>query len=193
MSFQDEIITQIKDHLSIAQLLIGESNNIESISKIIINALINKKKVFTCGNGGSAADSIHLTSEILGRFEKDRKGFASINLASDIATVTAIGNDYGFENIFSRQLEALGSKEDVLVVFSTSGNSENIFKAVTLAKMKGIKVIGLLGNDGGKLREILDHKVIIKSPKTSRIQEMHSLIIHMICTFLDEFEDYQNL
>ena len=193
MSFQDEIITQINDHLSIAQLLIAESNNIESISKIIINALVNKKIVFTCGNGGSAADSIHLTSEILGRFEKDRKSFASINLASDIATVTAIGNDYGFENIFSRQLEALGSKEDVLVVISTSGNSENIFKAVTLAKMKGIKVIGLLGNDGGKLREILDHKIIIKSQKTSRIQEMHSLVIHMICTFLDECEDDQNL
>ena len=193
MSLKNEIISQTKDHSNITQLLIEEAIHIEAISRIIINAFIKKKKVFTCGNGGSAADSLHLNSEILGRFEKERNGFSSINLASDIATLTAIGNDYGFENIFSRQLEALGSKEDVLVVFSTSGNSENIFKAVTLAKMKGIKVIGLLGNDGGKLREILDHKVIIKSPKTSRIQEMHSLVIHMICTFLDEFEDYQNL
>lgn len=188
MSLKNEIISQIKDHSNITQLLIEEAIHIEAISRIIINAFVKKKKVFTCGNGGSAADSLHLNAEILGRFEKERNGFASINLASDVATVTAIGNDYGFENIFSRQLEALGSKEDVLFAISTSGNSENIVKAVNIAKIKGIKVVGLLGNDGGMLRELLDNKIIINSQKTSRIQEMHLLIIHIICTIIDNSE-----
>ena len=188
MSLKNEIISQIEDHSNITQLLIEEAIHIEAISRIIINAFVKKKKIFTCGNGGSAADSLHLNAEILGRFEKERNGFSSINLASDIATLTAIGNDYGFENIFSRQLEALGSKEDVLFAISTSGNSENIVKAVNIAKKKGIKVVGLLGNDGGMLRELLDNKIIINSQKTSRIQEMHLLIIHIICTIIDNSE-----
>jgi len=174
------ILQQIEEHIEIAELLKENTLEINLFSNIISNALKDNKKILTCGNGGSAADSIHLSSEIVGRYEKERKGYPSISLASESSSITAIGNDYGFDKIFSRQVEALGNSGDVLVVISTSGNSQNLINASISAKKKNIKVIGLLGRDGGKLLNLVDQDITIKSKRTCRIQEMHSLIIHII-------------
>ena len=179
------IVSEIDEHLSIINCLKNSFSEIKLFSDVISNALINNKKLLTCGNGGSAADSIHLSSEIVGRYEKNRKGFCAISLASESSALTAIGNDFGFDNIFSRQVEALGYTGDILILISTSGNSQNLINACLAAKKKNIKVLGLLGRDGGKLLRYVDHAITIKSSRTCRIQEAHSLIIHIICHLFD--------
>ncbi|NPA53969.1 MAG: D-sedoheptulose 7-phosphate isomerase [Aquificae bacterium] len=144
-------------------------------------------KILICGNGGSAADSQHFAAEIVGRFEKERKGFPAIALTTDTSALTAIGNDYGFEYIFSRQVEALGQKGDILVGISTSGNSENVIKAVEVAKEKGIFTVGLLGKDGGKLKDIVDKAFIVRHKSTARIQEVHLTMEHTLCKIIDMY------
>ena len=183
----EELINhEINEHLHVTNLLKEKNSDIKIFSEIISNALRTNKKVLTCGNGGSAADSIHLSSEIVGRYEKDRKGFSAISLASESSALTAIGNDFGFENIFSRQVEALGNKGDILVLISTSGNSQNLINASIMAKNKNLQVLGLLGRDGGKLLKLVDNDITINTNRTCRIQEVHSLIIHIICQLFDK-------
>jgi D-sedoheptulose 7-phosphate isomerase len=176
---------EIDEHLSIINSLKNSVSDIKLFSDLISTALLNKKKLLTCGNGGSAADSIHLSSEIVGRYEKNRKGYSAISLASESSALTAIGNDFGFENIFSRQVDALGESGDILILISTSGNSQNLINACIAAKKKNIKVLGLLGRDGGELLKLVDNAITIKSNRTCRIQEAHSLIIHIICHLFD--------
>ena len=176
---------EIDEHLSIINSLKNSFSDIKLFSDLISTALLNKKKLLTCGNGGSAADSIHLSSEIVGRYEKNRKGYSAISLASESSALTAIGNDFGFENIFSRQVDALGDSGDILILISTSGNSKNLINACISAKKKNIKVLGLLGRDGGELLRFVDNAITIKSNRTCRIQEAHSLIIHIICHLFD--------
>ncbi|ACX71924.1 phosphoheptose isomerase [Methanocaldococcus vulcanius M7] len=149
--------------------------------EVIYNALKNGNKILICGNGGSAADSQHFAAEIVGRFKLERKGLPAIALTTDTSILTAIGNDYGFDKIFERQVEALGKEGDVLVGISTSGNSENVIKAVNKAKEMGIYTIGLLGKGGGKLKDIVDLALIVPSNNTARIQECHLTIYHVIC------------
>ena len=185
-SIETLINKQIEEHLKVTDLLKQKIGEIKSFSNIINDALIDNKKILTCGNGGSAADSIHLSSELVGRYEKERKGFSSLSLASESSAITAIGNDYGFENIFSRQVEALGNKGDILVVISTSGNSRNLINACISAKKKDLKVLGLLGRDGGELLNLVDQDITIKNNRTCRIQEMHSIIIHIICELFEK-------
>ncbi len=144
-------------------------------------------KILICGNGGSAADSQHFAAEIVGRFEKERKGFPAIALTTDTSALTAIGNDYGFENIFSRQVEALGEKGDILIGISTSGNSENVIKAVEVAKGRGIFTVGFLGKDGGKLKDIVDKAFIVRHKNTARIQEVHLTLEHTLCKIIDMY------
>ena len=148
---------------------------------VIYNALKDGNKILICGNGGSAADSQHFAAEIVGRFKLERKGMPAIALTTDTSILTAIGNDYGFDRIFERQIEALGKEGDVLVGISTSGNSENVIKAVNKAKEMGIYTIGLLGKSGGKLKDIVDLALIVPSNDTARIQECHLTIYHVIC------------
>ena len=179
------IDAEIDEHLSTINSLKNSFSDIKLFSDLISSALINNKKLLTCGNGGSAADSIHLSSEIVGRYEKNRKGYSAISLASESSALTAIGNDFGFENIFSRQVDALGDSGDILILISTSGNSQNLINACIAAKKKNIKVLGLLGRDGGKLLRVVDNAITIKSNRTCRIQEAHSLIIHIICHLFD--------
>jgi len=149
--------------------------------EVIYNALKNGNKILICGNGGSAADSQHFAAEIVGRFKLERNGLPAIALTTDTSILTAIGNDYGFDKIFERQVEALGKEGDVLVGISTSGNSENVIKAVNKAKEMGIYTIGLLGKGGGKLKDIVDLALIAPSNNTARIQECHLTIYHVIC------------
>ncbi|WP_456384911.1 D-sedoheptulose 7-phosphate isomerase [Persephonella sp.] len=142
-------------------------------------------KVLICGNGGSAADAQHFAAEIVGRFEKERKGFAAIALTTDTSALTAIGNDYGFEHVFSRQVEALGQKGDILIGISTSGNSPNVIRAVEVAKEMGIFTVGFLGKDGGKLKDIVDTAFIVPHNRTARIQEVHLTLEHALCNIID--------
>ena len=152
----------------------------------IINAFNNKKKVLLCGNGGSAADSQHIATELVIRMNKaDRAALSAIALTTDTSMLTAGGNDIGFDNIFSRQIEALGNSGDVLIAISTSGKSENINRAVKEAKKKGMTVIGFLGKGGGSSKDIVDVPIIIPSNDTQRIQEGHITVAHIICGIVE--------
>ncbi len=139
-----------------------------------------------CGNGGSAADAIHWAAEWRVRFKKDRRALRAEALVTDVSTLTAAGNDFGYETVFSRQVEAVGRKGDALVVFSTSGNSENILRAIATAKAQGILTIGFGGKDGGKMAPLVDIPFIIPHSETARIQEMHELAMHILCELVDE-------
>lgn len=139
------------------------------------------KKLIICGNGGSAADSQHIAAEFTGRFIKDRPPIAVLALSTDTSALTCISNDYSFAEVFSRQLRALGQAEDCLLAISTSGNSENVIQAVLAAKEMRIKTIGLLGRDGGRLKDLCDCAIVVPSEITARIQEAHILIGHSIC------------
>lgn len=143
-------------------------------------------KLLICGNGGSAADAQHMTGEFVNRFKIERKPFSCLALTTDTSIMTAIGNDYGFDDIFSKQVEANGLEGDILLGISTSGNSKNIIKAVEIAKGKGIYTIGFLGGDGGKLKGICDLPLIVPSSNTPRVQEGHELMMHIICELVEE-------
>ena len=158
---------------------------IDSSAEMIIQALLNGNKVMFCGNGGSAADAQHLAAELIGRYRKNRNPIAGIALTTDSSSITAVGNDFSFDEIFSRQVEALGKEGDILYAISTSGNSENIIKSINLAKKLNIKTIGITGQDGGKIGPICD--VIIKTPasRPDRIQEMHIAVGQIICEIIE--------
>jgi phosphoheptose isomerase len=150
--------------------------------------LKNGGKILSCGNGGSAADAQHLSSELLNRFERDRPALPAIALTTDSSTLTSIANDYRFAEVFSKQIRALGQKGDVLFAISTSGNSDNVSTAVNAAHEKGMKIIALTGRDGGAIAKLLndgDVEVRIPSDNTARIQEVHLLVIHCICDIID--------
>ena len=143
-------------------------------------------KLILMGNGGSAGDSQHIAAELIGRFKKERKAIPAIALTVDTSSLTALGNDYGFETIFERQLEALAQKNDAVVGISTSGNSENVVRALKKANALGAETIGLLGNNGGKIKEIANLSIVIPSNDTARIQEVHITIGHIICELIEE-------
>jgi D-sedoheptulose 7-phosphate isomerase len=142
-------------------------------------------RILVCGNGGSAADAQHFAAELSGRYVKERRALAGIALTTDTSALTAIGNDYGFDRVFSRQVEALGRPGDLLVGISTSGNSPNVIHAVESAKELGLKTLGLLGRDGGKLKDLCDEALVVPSPITARIQEIHLMTYHFWCEAID--------
>jgi D-sedoheptulose 7-phosphate isomerase len=142
-------------------------------------------KLLVCGNGGSAADSQHIVAELVGRFLAERPGYGAIALTVNTSTLTAVGNDYGFDEVFARQVQALGGPHDVLLVLSTSGNSTNCVRAVEQAKVQGLRAHGFLGRDGGRLRALVDGAVIAPSDHTPRIQEIHIFLGHLLCELLE--------
>jgi D-sedoheptulose 7-phosphate isomerase len=161
---------------------------IGSAIKILVTAFQSGGKLLICGNGGSAADSQHFAAEFTGRYEKERRPLPAIALTTDTSAITAIGNDYSFDVIFSKQVEALGSNADVLFAISTSGNSGNVIKAIEVAQQKHMKIIALTGRDGGKIAKMLNNNdVNICAPvnRTARIQEIHILVLHTICDAID--------
>lgn len=158
---------------------------LDKMAQVIIQALKSGNKILLCGNGGSASDSQHIAAEFVGRFEKNRISLPAIALTSDIAALTAIGNDFGFDKVFSRQIEGLGKKGDILVVLSTSGRSPNILEAITQAKQQGILTLGFTGKDGGILKDAVDICFIAKSNKTTHIQETHITALHGICEVVE--------
>ena len=168
------------------KLLESQSDNIQIATNIMIEALNSKNKIVYCGNGGSAADSQHLSAELMGRYKLDRKPLPAISLTVDTSAITAIGNDYGFEHIFSRQLEGIGNKGDILYATSTSGESKNVIKAIEKAKEIGIKVICVTGKDNNKMAEISNITIHAQSNETNHIQEMHIAIGQLICGIIEE-------
>lgn len=158
---------------------------LEKMSDAVIRAMKAGHKLLLCGNGGSASDSQHIAAEFVGRFEKNRKSLPAIALTADIAALTAIGNDFGFDKVFSRQVEGLGEKGDILVALSTSGRSPNILEAVTQAKQQGILTLGFTGKDGGLMKNAVDICFVSKSQKTTYIQETHIAALHALCEIVE--------
>ena len=163
----------------------SDLNEFDNCANLVTNALRNKKTIFWCGNGGSAAESSHLAAELIGKFRTDRPPFSSISLNADTSTLTCIANDYGYQEIYSRQLKGLGESGDVLITLSTSGDSENINAVLKAANEMGIMTIAFLGKGGGKSKDLARHKVIINSIDTARIQELHLFLGHSLCEFVD--------
>ncbi|QEL56859.1 phosphoheptose isomerase [Chromobacterium paludis] len=164
------------------------SPGVAAAAERMVACLMNEGKILACGNGGSAADAQHFAAEMVGRFEKERPGLAAISLATDTSALTAIGNDYDFDMVFSKQVRALGHTNDLLLAISTSGNSANVIEAIYAAHERGMSVIALTGNDGGKVTEILSPEDIhlnVPSLRTCRIQEVHILLIHALCDAID--------
>ena len=166
-------------------LINAEKKEIISSARLIINTINANKKILICGNGGSASDAQHFAAELIGRFKKERQSFPAISLNTDTSAITAIGNDYDFSKIFSRQIEGIGNKGDLLFAISTSGKSKNIVEATAVAKKKNLKVISLTGSNKSKLENYSN--ICIKAPSniTSHIQELHIIIIHLLCTLIE--------
>ena len=162
------------------------SDEINKTANLIITAINKNRKIIIIGNGGSAADAQHIAAEFLGRYKLKRKSIPAIALTSNSSTTTAIANDYDFSDIFSRQCESLVSKGDIVIGISTSGNSENVVKGLRTSKKNGGLTIGLLGNKGGKIKNIVDIPLIVNSISTPRIQEAHRVIYHIICEIVEE-------
>lgn len=181
--FNDSIATkhQARDQLQ---------ERIAATAELMHHCLASKHKIMSCGNGGSAGDAQHFSSELINRFETERQALAAIALTTDTFALTSIANDYAYENIFSRQVEALGKAGDILLVFSTSGNSKNVIKAIQLAHTMDITVVALTGKNGGDIRQILtknDIELCVPSNSTARIQEVHLVLIHCLCDLIDQY------
>lgn len=172
---------RLENHFKVVQDMRKIMPEVASAGLRVRTALEKGRKILICGNGGSAADSQHMAAEFVGRFVKERQSLPALALTVDTSLLTAVGNDYGFDCVFSRQVEGLGQEGDVLIAISTSGNSANVVKAVKTAKEKGIYVITLTGENGGILAKEADLCLAVPSQVTARIQEMHIMIIHMIC------------
>lgn len=177
-------IEMIREHEELCIEMKGYAGKIGEMAGSLANCLKNGK-ILICGNGGSAADAQHFSAEIVGRYKKERKAMPAIALTTDSSILTAVGNDYGFEQIFARQVEALAKKGDALVIISTSGNSKNLVMAAKKAKEKGAYVFGLLGKKGGEVKKLCDFEITVPSDNTPRIQEMHCMIIHIICELVE--------
>ena len=189
MNLEPRISDHFKDSIETKRR--AQSELIEPIviaGNLLVKTLLNGGKILTCGNGGSAADAQHFSAELLNRFEKERPGLPALALTTDSSTLTAIANDYSYEEVFSKQIRAIGNSNDLLLAISTSGSSGNIVNAVNAAHERNIPVIGLTGRSGGKMAEIFnltDIEIRAPSERTARIQEVHLLVIHCLCDFID--------
>jgi len=193
---QDIVKSQIEASIQAKQAILKDPDLLQLISNAaatVTKAYKNGKKTLLAGNGGSAADAQHIAGEFVSRFYFDRPGLPSIALTTDTSILTAIGNDYGYEKLFARQVQALGNEGDVFIAISTSGNSPNVLKALEVCKEKGITSIGLTGMSGGKMADKCDICIKVPSAETPRIQESHILIGHIICCITEEemFADFK--
>jgi len=175
----------IEEATAVIQSLIGLTAQVEIASQLIGGALTSGHKLLACGNGGSATDAAHFTTEFVCRYDQDRRPYPAICLTTQGGDLTAIGNDHEFDEIFARQVEAFAHKGDVFVVFSTTGNSENVRRALVAAERKRVKSIALLGRDGGRSRGLASVELIVRSDVTARIQEAHHLLLHTICEMVE--------
>jgi D-sedoheptulose 7-phosphate isomerase len=185
---QERVRQHFLDSIAAKQAAIGLAPTIAAAAALMTRALLEDGKVLSCGNGGSAADAQHFSSELLNRFELERPGLPALALTTDSSTLTSIANDYSFVEVFAKQVRALGQPTDVLLAISTSGNSENVLRAIHAAHERGLRVVALTGRDGGKIAEALgneDIEIRVPAERTARIQEVHLLAIHCICDLID--------
>ncbi len=183
---------RIRESIAVKEQILKDDEllaKIEQAGKLVKQTFVDGGKVYLCGNGGSASDSIHIAAELSGRFEKERKSLPALSLNADIAALTAISNDYNYDQVFERIISGIVHQNDVLIGISTSGNSENVYRAIVEAKGHGCKTIGLLGKDGGKIKNVADLPIIVPGNNTARIQESHIMIGHIICEIAEE--DYE--
>lgn len=183
---RDVLLQHVQDSVALKRdFFQAEIDHILAQAEDMAERLRRGCKLLVCGNGGSAADAQHLAAELTGRYLKERRALAAIALTTDTSALTAIGNDYSYDYVFARQVEALARPGDLLVGISTSGNSANVIRAVEVAKSLGVRTIGLLGRDGGKLRSMVDDPLVVPSTVTARIQEVHQMVYHFWCEALD--------
>ena len=175
----------LEEHRQVVVKMAALEGEIASAGELCANALLQGQRIYLCGNGGSAADAQHIAAELIGRFVNDRRALPAIALTTDTSALTAIGNDYGYDEVFSRQVEGLCGEGDVLIAISTSGNSDNVLKAVDAAHRVGASVIGISGKSGGALDAKADVSLVVPSDVTARIQEMHIMIGHLICALVE--------
>ncbi len=183
------ISDQIKNSINVKQKLLNDTKLMGFIQEVAANVVTiykNNRKTIIAGNGGSAADAQHIAGEFVSKFYFDRPGLASLALTTDTSIITAIGNDYGYEKLFSRQVQANGVEGDMFIGISTSGNSKNIIEALKECKEKGIVTVGLTGENGGKMKDLCNYCICVPSKDTPRIQEAHILIGHIICAVVEE-------
>ena len=180
------ILDEINAHIQTAQKMPELAQTIQKAALLAIQTLKNGNKILICGNGGSAADAQHIAAELTGRYKRERRGLSAIALTTDTSALTAIGNDYGYDFVFSRQFEALAQKGDLLWGISTSGNSTNVLNALKLAKKMECNTLGFSGRNGGEMKEWCDILLISPSEDTPRIQEMHILMAHIICDLIEK-------
>ena len=187
MAAQTLLTRSLTEHLAAVQALLDSRlSEIEQTGQMICQTLAAGKKILICGNGGSAADAQHIAAELVGRYEKHRRAWPAIALTTDTSALTALSNDYGYEEVFSRQVQALAAPNDLLIAISTSGQSPNVLRAAAKARELGCKVIGLTGADGGELSSLCDLTLSVPSARTSRVQELHITIAHIWCEMVDQ-------
>ena len=184
--YKELVKTELLAHQqTIEAVLATNEDELSKACELVVNTILTGKRVYLFGNGGSAGDAQHIAAEFTGRFVKERRGLPAIALTTDTSALTAIGNDYGYERVFSRQVEALANEGDLLIGISTSGNSPNVLLAFAEGKKIGCNIIALSGRDGGKMKSEADINLVVPSQITARIQEMHILFGHILCTALD--------
>ena len=184
---KERIRRNIEEAIAVKQALLqGHLDTVEKAASLVIECIRRGSKLIFFGNGGSASDSQHLAAEFVGRYEGERKALPAIAFTTDTSILTAVGNDYGFDRVFERQVEALARPGDVIFAISTSGNSKNVIAAVKKARQLKITTVGFLGRDGGQLKSLVDLAFVVPSQKTSRIQECHIMIGHILCEEADE-------
>ncbi len=186
-------VTRVREHF--AESIATKQDAVDIISEsiavagqLMAQSLLDDGKILSCGNGGSAGDAQHFSSELLNRFERERPGLPAMALTTDASTITSISNDYAYEEIFSKQVRALGKSQDILLGISTSGNSENVCRAITAAHERGMKVVALSGRDGGRMADMFeegDVEIRVPATRTARIQEVHLVCIHALCDLID--------
>ena len=189
MDLQDRILGHFLESIETKQKAAGDLVAvIQMAGEAMVVSLLNDGKILSCGNGGSAGDAQHFSAELLNRFEKERPGLPAIAITTDSSTLTAIANDYSYNEIFSKQVSALGQSNDVLLAISTSGNSANVMEAMKAAHERDMKIVALTGRDGGAMADLLsaeDIEIRVPADRTARIQEVHLVVIHCLCDYID--------
>ncbi|HAR90679.1 MAG TPA: phosphoheptose isomerase [Gammaproteobacteria bacterium] len=189
MDLQDRILGHFLESIETKQKAAGDLVAvIQMAGEVMVGSLLNDGKILSCGNGGSAGDAQHFSAELLNRFEKERPGLPAIAITTDSSTLTAIANDYSYNEIFSKQVSALGQSNDVLLAISTSGNSANVMEAMKAAHERDMKIVALTGRDGGAMADLLsaeDIEIRVPADRTARIQEVHLVVIHCLCDYID--------
>jgi len=192
MNLKDLLNSEMEEHRRLMNTIHEEHMGwVEETGKLLYGTLCDGKKILVAGNGGSAADAQHFAAELICRFTTERRSFPAIALTTDSSALTAISNDYGFDRVFSRQLEGLGREGDLFLAISTSGNSENLVQALKQAQKTGMITLALLGKDGGRMNEYTTHSLVVPSPITQRIQEAHEWILHTWCAMLDHLVEME--